>query len=56
MDQTLWGTSSPPKKLLIKIEDTYMEDIITQMSTDGHSDFTPSLPPKVVPPAHPRER
>ena len=37
MDQTLWGTSSPSsKKLLVKTEDTYMEDIITQMGTEGH--------------------
>ena len=39
--QTLWGASSPSPARHIKTEDIYMEDIITQIGTEGHSDSAP---------------
>ena len=47
IDQTLWETSSPsPERIPSEIEDTYMEDIITQLGTEGRSESAPFSAPK----------
>ena len=57
IDQPLWeNTRLSPERMLTKIEDIYMEDIITQKGTEGRSDSqsSPFSVPKEGAPSTPK--